>query len=288
MATAHPVEQTARSPQAGVLTRRLAPAAVAPLVGLLLAAPSFVWASVDRSIWPWDPAWYGETSVDLWATLRHNHYLWPKAMQHALGIKPPGIAWFGQFFVPLGGVLGSEQTALLVFQVLVQAASLAFLYAAARRVDGRPFSIAAGVVLTASAPLFVSLSHDYFVEPLQTLSVVWVLFIMVSARRWHPSLTLAQLVAALAFGLLAKLATPLYQAAPAAVAVALSLPALRSRAWGRWWLEKRFLASAVLAAVLAYGAGRWYEVNFDAAWPTPSKIRASPGAVSSATTRPSS
>ena len=50
------------------LVRRIAPA----LFAAALVAPSVVWISLDRSIWPWDPAWYGEVSVDLWATLRHG------------------------------------------------------------------------------------------------------------------------------------------------------------------------------------------------------------------------
>ena len=46
--------------------RRVVPAGV----GLVLILPSVVWAFLDHSIWPWDPAWYGEVSADLWATLR--------------------------------------------------------------------------------------------------------------------------------------------------------------------------------------------------------------------------
>jgi hypothetical protein len=268
-----PVEVSSRAGTAGLDTtavigrRRLRSGLAPPVVGALLALPSFVWISLDRSIWPWDPAWYGQVSIDLWATWRHSPGLWKTSMLNAFGIKPPAIAWFGQLFVPLGGVFGSVQTALLVFLVATQAVSLALVFAAARRIaGGRTFLALPGALLTAGAPLFVALSHDYWVEPIQTLSVVWVLFIMVSARRWHPSLTVAQLVAAVSFGLLAKLATPLYMAAPAAVAFVFSISALRSRAWGRWWLEKRFAASALAAALLAYGTARWYELNFASAW----------------------
>ena len=46
--------------------RRLVPV----LVAVVLVLPSVVWIAIDRSIWPWDPSWYGEVSIDLWATLR--------------------------------------------------------------------------------------------------------------------------------------------------------------------------------------------------------------------------
>lgn len=237
------------------------------VVGVVLVSPSLAWAAMDRSIWPWDPAWYGEVSIDLWTTLRQSPGAWWDAMLHAFGIKPPAIAWLGQFFVPLDGVFGSVEAALLFSIVLTQAASLMLIFAAGRRLaDSLVLPALAGALLTASAPLFVALSHDYFVEPIQTLSVAWVLLIMVSARHWHPSLTVAQLVAAISLGLLAKLSTPLYMTAPAFVALVFSISALRNRVRFRWWLERRFVASALLATVLAYATASWYGVNFQSAW----------------------
>jgi len=109
-------------------------------------------------------------------------------------------------------------------------------------------------------------SHWYLVEPLQTLAVVWVLFIMVSARHWHASLTVAQLAAAVSFGLLVKLSTPAYVAVPVVVALVISILATRGQTWPRWWADRRFVASAVLAAVLAYATAEWYERNFQQTW----------------------
>jgi hypothetical protein len=236
------------------------------LVGLLLVLPSFVWAALDRSIWIWDPAWYGRGSIDLWAVLHNSPERWVSAMVHVFGVKPPAIAWLGQFFVPLGGLLGSEQAALLFSVVLTQAVSVALVYEAGRRVsEGRVVPALAGALLTASAPLFVALSHSYFVEPIQTMSVAWVIFIMVSARCWHPSLTVAQLIAAISLGLLAKVATPLYVAAPACAALLFSVTARPNRAGPCWWREKRFLASAALATALACATAAWYGKNLHAA-----------------------
>jgi hypothetical protein len=89
---------------------------------------------------------------------------------------------------------------------------------------------------------------------------------VVSARRWHPSLTSAQLGAAISFGLLVKLSTPAYVAAPAGVALVLSSVATRRDAWGRWWLDARFLVSASATVVLTLLTAAWYRVNFDTAW----------------------
>ena len=182
-------------------------------------------------------------------------------------IAPPAIAWLGQFFVPLGGVLGSDQTALLFSTNAALVVALALLYAAGLRLteDRWPMALV-GALAAGSAPLVVNLSHFYLVEPIPILAVVWVLFVMVSARRWHISLTVVQLGAAVAFGLLTKLSTPAYVAVPAAVALVLSFLTTKARPRERWWSETKFLVSALLMVVLAYVAAAWYRVNFRFAW----------------------
>jgi hypothetical protein len=237
------------------------------LVGLVLVLPSFVWAVLDRSLWQWDQSYYGSAAIDLWATLRLSPGLWPEAMANALVTWPPAIAWFGQFFVPLEGLVGSMRSALLFSTLTALLAALALVYAAGLRLSGgRRLPALVGALAAGSAPLVVNLSHWYLVEPIQILAVVWVLFIMVSTPRWHLSLTTAQLGAAISFGLLVKLSTPAYVAAPAGVALVLSLAATRGGSWGRWWQDARFLASLVLTVVIGFGAAVWYGVNFDTAW----------------------
>src|SRR5439155_4471069 len=76
----------------------------------------------------------------------------------------------------------------------------------------------------------------------------------------------AQVVAATSLGLLAKLSTPLYTAAPIGVAIAVSAAARRRLARPNWWLDFRFIGSAALAAILAYATAAWYQVNFEQAW----------------------
>jgi hypothetical protein len=146
------------------------------------------------------------------------------------------------------------------------AAALALLFAACRRLaDGRSLPALAGTLVAAGAPMVVNISHQYMVETIQTAAVVWVLFVLVSARRWHPAVTLAQLAAAISFGLLTKLSTPLYVAAPAAVALVVALSSNGART-PRWWRAPSFLASAALAAALVVATGVWYAHNFRPAW----------------------
>jgi 4-amino-4-deoxy-L-arabinose transferase-like glycosyltransferase len=236
------------------------------LVAAVLVLPSVVWVAIDRSIWPWDPSWYGEVSVDLWATLRTDPSAWPSAMMHAFfGQKPPAVAWLGQLFVPLGEVFGRDQTALLLSTVLCQAAVVAFVYAASLRLaNGATAMVAA--FLVAASPLFVSMSHGYWAEPIQTVAVAWLVLILAGAAERRPALTLAQLPGALALAMLAKLSSPAYVAAPAAgVLLLVWLYRARPSDARPAWREPAVVASSVISAFLVVGALGWYWINVDAA-----------------------
>ena len=234
------------------------------LVGLALAGFSFAWIVLDHSVWPWDPAWYGEVSLDLYSTLRLDLHSWADSMLNAFGQKAPGVAWLGQLFVPLGGVFGSDGRALLLSIVLTQTATLALVYAAARRAaPGQRAAALAAALLLAGAPLFVGLSHQYFAEPLQGLAVAWVLYVLVAALAWRPALTVSQLAGALGLGMLAKVSTPAYAGLPALAALALSIWAARRRPRDErpWYRDRAVLLSTLLAGVLVIGAAGWYLKN---------------------------
>jgi hypothetical protein len=240
------------------------------VVGLLLVGPAIAWAAIDRSIWQWDQSWYGSNSIDLWQTLRSSPGAWVDQLFAALKTAPPGIVWLGQFFVPLGAVTGSTQAALLLSVALTELAAVVLLYATCLRLtEGRRAPALAGTVVGAGAPLVVNLSHWYLVEPLQSLAVIWVLYVLVSSRNWHLSLTVVQLVGALSLAVIAKLSTPVYVVGPVVGALAFSALATRRGLVGRgrdWMRDPRLLASAVPAILLAYAAARWYRLNFHEAW----------------------
>jgi 4-amino-4-deoxy-L-arabinose transferase-like glycosyltransferase len=230
----------------------------------LLVAPSIVWVALDRSIWPWDPAWYGEVSVDLWAAVR-GEPSWAGVMTHAFGAKPPAIAWFGQVFVPLRHVFGREATSLLLSVITCEAISIVLVYRTLERTTGRLGGIV-GALTLGSAPLFVAMGHEYFAEPIQTVSSAWILLILASSSSWRPSLVYAQVPGVLAFGLLCKLSAPIYLAIPAAAALLLSASRGPRIAGGQPpWRDRAVVASAAASLALVVGAAAWYGINLHAA-----------------------
>lgn len=250
------VPRSAAVTRTTVVLRRFAPV----LLGTILVLPSLVWAALDRSIWPWDPAWYGTVSLELATKFGRDLHAWGALMENAFGQKPPLIAWFGQLFTPLGGLFGQDEPALLVSILVYQAATLGLVYAGVRRLAGDGGGLVAAL-LVAAAPLFVSTSHEYFVEPVQTVTIAWLLFVLASAATWRPAWTLAQLPAIVALGLLAKLSSPVYMAAPVLGCLLLAYrqrtagdrPPLRSDRVV--WLSGAASVLAVLGAVF------WYRVN---------------------------
>jgi len=236
-------------------------------VGMLLVTPSVIWIALDRSVWPWDPAWYAEVSLDLWATLSDAPRAWPDAMTAAFGSKPPGIAWLGQFFLPLAPIVGAER-ALLVSIVACQVVSLALLFSAVRRLSGEVGAALVAALVLGASPLFVWATHEYFPEALQTLVVAWALFILVIAGRTsNPVVVAAQLPGLAGVAMLAKLSSPLYIALPM-VAACFPLAAHIRRDWPlrREWVRSPVtIATAVGSIVVVVGAIRWYVPNLDAA-----------------------
>jgi hypothetical protein len=119
----------------------------------------------------------------------------------------------------------------------------------------------AGLVFGAGAQLFVSLSHQYLVEPLQAVSVGWIYLVAVSAHRWPRARVLIHLLAALVLGALAKSTTIMYCVAPCAYALWLVVrrrePLALSAEMRSWSSRACLLFSAVLGPL---GAA-WYLTN---------------------------
>jgi hypothetical protein len=231
----------------------------------LLMLPSFYWICSDHHVWPWDPAWYGETSVDLWIKLTTRLSKWAPAMLTAFGSKSPGIAWFGQFFVPFGRALGSTEAGLLYSIIAAQLGSLALFYKTAKELaPGRPMAAAAGILLFAGAPLFVAMSHQYFPEPLQTFGITYFYFLAAAGHRMRRVTLLGNLLLATAIALLAKMTSPIYCALPALIA-AYSLFQRRDGKEQASSKEGRYGWLLVLAgAVLCVACAAWYLRNLPA------------------------
>lgn len=182
--------------------------------------PSVYWTVQDRSVWPWDPAWYGEVSADLWFTLLNSPGHWWLAMMRAFGIKAPGIAWVGQWFVPIGRMLGSIELGLLLSIIAVQFGTLVLMYKLGKEfMPDSDIAPLLGCMMIASAPLFIAMSHQYFAEPLQLFAVTYFYWIAAKSRHWTRPQAVGHLLLATGLGLASKVTSPIYCSVPACVAV---------------------------------------------------------------------
>jgi hypothetical protein len=233
------------------------------LVAGVLLLPSLVWVLLDRSVWPWDQAWYGQESVDLFYWLKHDRKVWLQMMHAVFGIKAPGIGWFGQFFVPLGKALGSIDLGLHFSVLIYQFLTLVLVYKTGRVLwpDRGAVVPLAGSVLVGAAPLFVGISHQYLTEPLQILGVAWVFYIAAAAPGWTRLQTLAHLTAAGSVAVLAKASSPCYCLLPGLLAASTLLR--RRRAVGRvgWQRTVVHLAGFLAGLALVAATAAWYHKN---------------------------
>jgi hypothetical protein len=230
------------------------------IFALLLLLPSLLWVFRDRSVWPWDQAWYGEVTLDLYYLLRTDPSGWLYLMVHAFGAKAPGIAWLGQFFAPLGRLIGHREPALLLSVLLCQAATLLVTFRIGRILAPETPEIAiAGTAFLAAAPLFVAMSHQYVVEPMQAFAISLVFLAAAEAPRIPRLAVIALLITAAAIGMAAKVSTPLYALLPGLLALSRIVRAESGMMPSRKWYAH--IALALSVGLLALTAA-WYLQNF--------------------------
>ncbi len=180
------------------------------LVLFLFISPSIVWIILDQRVFPWDQAWYGQVSVELFYRLIHTPLDWFKDMISAFGIKAPGVAWLGQFFVPLGQLIGSIEIGLLLSIIVTQFSVLLLIYPIILKLTNSRLISVICCLFASSSPLSVGLNHQYLVEPLQTLSITWIILIMVFAPQWDSKRIILHLISAVSLAMIAKITSPLY------------------------------------------------------------------------------
>jgi hypothetical protein len=229
------------------------------LTAAVLIFPSLVWVCLDRSVFQWDQAHYGENSVELFYQLLHDPWHWPAAVLAAVFTKAPGIAWFGQWFVPLRHMVGSVDLALHLSTLVPQLITLVFVFRTGRELcgDGSRLVPFAGCVLVASAPLFVAMSHQYLVEAPQGMAVAWVFWIAIRGRHWSRPHLLAQLCGAAAVAMLAKQTSPLYCLLPGVMGIVWLFVPRRDRPPG----TRRSIVGLVVAVALLGLTAAWYVQN---------------------------
>ena len=232
------------------------------LVILVALSPNLVWIGLDRTLWPWDFAWYGKHTVDLFFTLVYSPSQWLGALVTTLGRSAPGIAWLGQFFVPVGMLLGSIDQGLLLSVFVMQAVALWLVARAIWTLSNGSVLVAlGGVIVMASAPLFIALGHYYVVETMQAMTVAWFVLIMVRAPTWSRLLTAGQLGLATTCAMLAKVSSPIFCFGPGLVALVYLIRPVSTD-----FPDSRRPAVTTLACAipLAVATAVWYYLNAEA------------------------
>ena len=190
------------------------------LAAIIVISPSIFWIIRDQTVWPYDQAWYGEVSVELWNTLVSNTSSWATAMIGALCPKAPGLSWLGQFFVPLGQSFGSIEIGLMVLVIAFQFSSLLMIGSIARSISPKRILLPLLAVLAmASAPLFVGMSTQFMTEGMQCFTATY--FFWIAAQSNHRSCvnTLMHLLLATGLAMSAKISSPMYCFMPGAIAL---------------------------------------------------------------------
>jgi hypothetical protein len=238
-----------------------------PLLFALLAAtaaglvlPGFIWACLDQRVWPWDQAQYGEYTLKTLAEFRLGIAPGIASLNAQLSFKAPGVTWIGVPYALLAPVFGRVEPALLFATLTWQAVTLfacgwsAYLVSRSRLVA---FAVTA---LLGSAPLFVGMSHQYLVEPLQTMAVALCFLLALAAHRMSGEGVIVALLGVSALAMAAKTSSPLYCALPMAYAcIEIVRRGSLSRMRVSPLLRLPLLGLAISGAVLV---ALWYALHF--------------------------
>ena len=228
---------------------------------LLLSLASLVWIARDRTVWPWDQAWYGQTALDLWAARPQTwdlvHWLW--AMLNAMGSKPPLLPWLAQFLVPLSRFTGGRmEPALLLGNVVCQGAIFILLFRLGKRIGCRTIEALAGALIGTGGSLTIGLTDQFLVEPLLEAACVLLMCEAWTAGKADGLRLSAGLVVTTALGFLTK-ASAFTFVVPYLVYVAVARLATRGAPRQARGLTYPWLA---LAGIAGFACVAWYVVNW--------------------------
>ena len=183
-------------------------------------------------------------------------------MVGAFGTKAPGIAWLGQWFVPIGRLLGSIEFGLLLSIIVAQFGTLALTYRVGKEfMPDQELTPLLGAMMVASAPLFIAMCHQYLAEPLQLFAVTYFYWIAVRGRYWRRPEVIGHLLFATSLGLASKVTSPLYCFIPGCIAV---FDAVKRKESSNVYATSSFWKSSlfVLAGIAVFGSVvAWYVRN---------------------------
>jgi hypothetical protein len=171
--------------------------------------------------------------------------------------KPPMLPWVGQFFVPIGRIIGNIDSGLLIVTFLASCASVFLMYETLKKLLGERSIAVLGALVVASAPVFLNTSRTFYVQQLQLAAVTWFIYIMAHAKGWDSTYIIFQMISAGAFAMLTMLSSPAFCILPILVSGFHVLKTGKS-GWKFGWKHVPFLISSI---VLLTGAISWYLRN---------------------------
>jgi hypothetical protein len=230
---------------------------VAGLFPLVVA--SLIWIERDHTVWPWDQAWYGQATLDLWDASGRGPIAWIQAMIAALGSQPPLLPWLSQVFIPLSPLYqGRIEPALLLLNVLCQGAGLILIFRLARRIGCGEVEALTGALIAFGGSLVVGLADQFLVETLLCTICVLTMWVAWRAAEATRLLFVASLTLTTALGFLTKPSAFTFIIPYLAYAVVARIATrVKMRQGGRHvWLV------AALACISAAACLAWYVMNW--------------------------
>jgi hypothetical protein len=231
------------------------------ITSILIGLPMIAWIMFDQSPFGGDQSQYAKATIDLYLAWQVDVTHWIRQLIHSMGVKPPGIVWIGEFFVPWANFIGSMDATLLLSIVLILIVAI-FLLCRSFLIlsQGNRLVALSGCLMFTLAPAYAFLSHQYLAESLQLLVVAWFILIMACAPLWPRGFILAQLLAASNLALLAKASSPLYCIVPGFVALFFALrPDASRQDWG--WKNPATILTLILSIFLSAATTSWYFIN---------------------------
>ena len=177
---------------------------------IFLLAPLDYWLFVDRTVLPWDQAYYADMSIRISATFFRSIPDGLRLAANPLPERTPGLAWLGSLFAPLGTLSSNPAHGVLLLTLILSHLNLLLLWTFLERNSYSSAVSALVVAFAACGSLFIGLGQTFFTEPLLLTGVL--LSLLTTFTSTNPNTRTMLPYQALAFLLatLAKLMAPIY------------------------------------------------------------------------------
>ncbi len=204
-----------------------------------------------------DDGHYMLVAVQSFDALTRSVFHWFDQLFTTLSWKAPLLWWIGQFFVPLGKLLGSVRIGLLLVNILVFGACLILMYKTILRATDSKWLALCGILILAGSPLLNELSTEFWREPLQQLVVIYAIFIMVSSRSWSVEYLFFHSIVLVCLALLTKAFLLIAIGLPLMYITWMHYDLVSKGKWGFQWSAKHLITMVILFS----GAFLYYKSN---------------------------